>query len=241
MLETLYQLCHSGRNRGRFKQWVKRGSGPTRLAALSVSMPTVILDEVNGSTGMAYFRVEPTMSKTSMQGTGNLANLTAVVASTPSGVIGLNGTMPWKLSSDLRRFKEMTMGGTLVMGRITYDSIGKPLPGRETIVLSRSPRPADLSAAVHWATDREEAMTIANRLDRPTFIVGGAEIYGLFFAQCDEIWLTRVWSDVEGDTRIEIPLENFDLVETSRHPQTARDTAPTEFQRWRRKNSVPKF
>ena len=65
--------------------------------------------------------------------------LIAVVASTPDGVIGQDQTMPWRLSSDLRRFKKLTMGGTLLMGRKTYDSIGRPLPGRQTWVLTRNP------------------------------------------------------------------------------------------------------
>ncbi|NND99029.1 MAG: hypothetical protein HKN47_17065, partial [Pirellulaceae bacterium] len=62
-------------------------------------------------------------------------NLTAIVAVTPSGVIGLDGDMPWQLSSDLRRFKKLTMGGVLIMGRKTFDSIGRPLPGRRTVVI----------------------------------------------------------------------------------------------------------
>ena len=65
--------------------------------------------------------------------------VTAVVAMTPGGVIGLDGSMPWRLRQDLQRFKKLTMGGVLVMGRKTYQSIGRPLPGRRTIVVSRSP------------------------------------------------------------------------------------------------------
>jgi len=165
-------------------------------------------------------------------------NQTAIVACTPSGVIGLRGAMPWQLSSDLRRFKSLTMGGTMVMGRKTFDSIGKPLPGRETIVLSRSGRaPAD---HLHWADSIETVMATADALARPVFIVGGAEIYKLFFPFCKEIWLTRVWSDVKGDTRITLPLDEFRLFERTRHPQTPRDSVPTDFERWLRKKSVPK-
>lgn len=177
-----------------------------------------------------------------------MRSMTAVVACTPSGVIGLEGAMPWKLSSDLQRFKAITMGGTLIMGRKTFESIGKALPGRETIVLSRVPRPAghDEDLATHeagliWVGGKPQAIAEAQKLGRPTFVVGGAEIYRIFFGDCTEIHLTTVLSTVAGDTRIEIPLENFELIELSRHPQTAKDSAPTEFQRWRRKNSVPKF
>lgn len=149
--------------------------------------------------------------------------------------------MPWKLGSDLRRFKSMTMGGTLVMGRKTYDSIGKPLPGRETIVLSRSASNTDQVDHLHWANSVEAVLKLANDFKRPIFIVGGAEIYKLFFPFCEEIWLTRVWSNVEGDTRIELPFAEFIVFEQSRHPQTDRDSVPTEFQKWRRKISVPKI
>jgi dihydrofolate reductase len=171
----------------------------------------------------------------------NLLKLTAVVACTPSGVIGRDGTMPWKLSSDLRRFKSMTMGGTLIMGRKTYDSIGRPLPGRETIVLTRSPDASDSIPALHWVASKPQALELAKQLSRPTFVVGGAEIYRLFFDECEEIWLTRVESTVEGDTRIDIPLENFELLERRNTHKVPRIAAATEFQRWRRKNSVPKF
>jgi len=167
--------------------------------------------------------------------------LVAIVACTPSGVIGLNGGMPWKLGSDLRRFKTLTIGGTLVMGRKTYDSIGKPLPGRETVVLSRTPPPGDSAEHLHWGNSVDSVMQLIASLDRPAFIVGGAEIYEIFFPRCEEIWLTRVWSNVQGDTRIDLPLEEFSVFEQSRHAQTDRDSVPTEFQKWRRKNFVPKI
>jgi len=173
--------------------------------------------------------------------------LVAIIACTPSGVIGLNGGMPWKLGSDLRRFKSLTMGGTLIMGRKTFDSIGKPLPGRESIVLSRSAPAPGIQIShlpvphLHWAESVEQVNSVAKSLARPAYVVGGAEIYKLFFPFCSEIWLTRVWSAVRGDTRIELPLDDFALLEQSRHPQTDRDSVPTTFQKWRRKNSVPKM
>ena len=172
--------------------------------------------------------------------------LVAIVACTPAGVIGLLGGMPWKLGSDLRRFKSLTMGGTLIMGRKTFESIGKPLPGRESIVLSRStPVPGTEIPPLpvphlHWAESLEHVNSVAKSLARPAYVVGGAEIYKLFFPFCTEIWLTRVWSAVQGDTRIDLPLDDFALLEQLRHPQTDRDSVPTTFQKWRRKNPVPK-
>ncbi|MGV3485579.1 MAG: dihydrofolate reductase [Planctomycetaceae bacterium] len=171
--------------------------------------------------------------------------ITAVVACTPGGVIGRDGGMPWRLKSDLQRFKKMTMGGTLVMGRKTFDTIGRPLPGRETIVLTRAAALGSAAAEaiphLHWADRPDRAIELARQLAKPVFVVGGAEIYRIFWPQCDEIWLTRVLSDVSGDTHIELPLDEFELVESTNHRQTAEDSAATEFQRWRRKKSVPKI
>ncbi|KAA1259782.1 Dihydrofolate reductase type 3 [Rubripirellula obstinata] len=155
----------------------------------------------------------------------NSSSLTAIVAMTPSGVIGLDGDMPWRLSSDLRRFKKLTMGGTLIMGRKTYDSIGRPLPGRRTIVITRSD---DWSAeGVDRAASPDEAVTMAGSND--VFVVGGAEIYRQLLTRCDQILLTRVLSQVEGDTHLELDLAPFRVVEQTRIPASEKDDVPTEF------------
>ncbi|MGI9471137.1 MAG: dihydrofolate reductase [Rubripirellula sp.] len=157
---------------------------------------------------------------------------TAIVAMTPSGVIGLDGDMPWRLSSDLRRFKRLTMGGSLIMGRRTYDSIGRPLPGRRTIVLTRNP---DWSAAgVERAASPESALEMAGD---SAFVVGGAEIYRILLPACDHLLLTRVWSTVKGDTKLSIDLSEFQVIEQTRVPASARDDVPTEFLRLFRRNS----
>lgn len=152
-------------------------------------------------------------------------SLTAIVAMTPSGVIGLDGDMPWRLSSDLRRFKKLTMGGTLIMGRKTYDSIGRPLPGRRTIVITRSP---DWSAeGVDRAASPDEAVVMAGSND--VFVVGGAEIYRQLLTRCDQILMTQVLSQVKGDTHLELDLAPFRLVEQTRIPASEKDDVPTEF------------
>jgi len=153
--------------------------------------------------------------------------LTIVVASTPKGIIGDDGAMPWRLGSDLARFKKMTMGGTLVMGRRTFDSIGRPLPGRQTVVITR--QPDWHHEGVHTASSAIDAITKVNAIGKPGFIVGGGEI-----------WLTVVWSPTTGDTRVDIPLDDYRLVEVSRYPQTGRDSTSTELQKWVKKKSVPK-
>ncbi len=156
--------------------------------------------------------------------------LTAVVAVTASGVIGLDGDMPWRLSSDLRRFKKCTMGGVLIMGRKTFDSIGKPLPGRKTVVITRNP---------DWQHDgvisvSSAAAAVQAAADQSAFVVGGAQIYDLMMPQCAEVLLTRVWSNVVGDTSLHLDWSEFRVIETTRLPSTARDDVPTEFLRLRR-------
>jgi dihydrofolate reductase len=164
--------------------------------------------------------------------------LTLVVASTPTGIIGNEGAMPWRLGSDLARFKKMTMGGTLVMGRRTFDSIGRPLPGRQTVVLTRQQNWQH--PGVRSCQSAIEAVQAVEEIGTAGFVVGGAEIYQLLFPYVQQIWLTVVWAAVHGDTRVDLPRTDFQLVEVSRYPQTSRDTAPTELQKWVRKKSVPK-
>ncbi len=153
--------------------------------------------------------------------------LIAIVASTPDGVIGQNQTMPWRLSSDLRRFKKLTMGGTLLMGRKTYDSIGRPLPGRETWVLTRNPE---------WHVDgvrtiSSEADVLAAAERQDIFVVGGGEIYQQWFPRCQEIWWTRVWATLSGDTRVELPLDEFEIIEQESFPMTDADDHRTDWLR----------
>lgn len=138
--------------------------------------------------------------------------------------------MPWHLGRDLGRFKRLTMGGVLLMGRKTFDSIGRPLPGRQTIVLSRNPEWRH--AGVHAVSSPEEAIQQFNQLALPGFVVGGAEIYRLMIPYVSMIWLTQVWSSASGDALIALDWPEFCLAEVTRFPQTGRDSAPTELQKW---------
>lgn len=170
-------------------------------------------------------------------------NLTLVVAMTPTGVIGLDGDMPWRLSSDLRRFKKLTMGGTLLMGRRTYDSIGRPLPGRKTIVITRNPEWSTVLSAedgelVQQASSPEQALTLlAAHQTTGGFVVGGAQIYDLLLPHCSDLYLTRVWSEVVGDTKLTIDLSLFQVIEQTRLPASTRDDVPSEFLKLKRVNS----
>ncbi|MDG2220343.1 MAG: dihydrofolate reductase [Rubripirellula sp.] len=157
----------------------------------------------------------------------------ALVAMTPDGVIGHEGGMPWRLSSDLRRFKKMTMGGVLVMGRRTFDSIGRPLPGRQTVVVTRQ---KDWQfEGVHRAADPEQAIQLGRSLGgEGIFVVGGAEIYRQLLPHCDWIGVTTVWASLEGDTTLELDLKGFSPIERSRFPASIKDDYPTEFVRYQR-------
>nr|AIA10581.1 dihydrofolate reductase [uncultured bacterium] len=119
-----------------------------------------------------------------------------VVARADNGVIGKDGTLPWHLPSDLRHFKIQTMGAPMIMGRKTFESLPKVLPGREHIVLTRDP--AWKAEGVKVARSRDEALALAAG-DRVS-IIGGAEIYREFLPIADRIHLTEVHLSPDGDT-----------------------------------------
>jgi len=122
--------------------------------------------------------------------------ISLIVAASTNNVIGFQGHLPWRLSSDLKRFKVLTMGKPIVMGRKTYESIGRPLPGRQNIVVTRNPDyvaegcdvVSSVDAAIQTAGDAEEIM-----------IIGGSHIYEAFLPRAHRIYLTRVQAEVEGD------------------------------------------
>ena len=121
-----------------------------------------------------------------------------VAAVADNGVIGVDGDIPWRIPEDFAHFKATTMGHTLVMGRATYESIGRPLPGRTTVVLSRDPSwSAD---GVLVASSFEEALALAADLPGDVFVAGGAAIYALALPYADEQIITEVRLAPEGDT-----------------------------------------
>ena len=121
-----------------------------------------------------------------------------IVAASERGVIGRGGQLPWKLPSDLRRFKSLTMGHALIVGRKTFDEVGRPLPGRRMIVVTRAPSGPPGVITVHTI---DEALAAAAGIDRDeTFVGGGAEIYALALPRVQRIYLTRVHGEVHGDT-----------------------------------------
>jgi dihydrofolate reductase len=127
----------------------------------------------------------------------HLMRTSLIVAMTRSGVIGRSGGLPWRLSADLKRFKALTMGHAIIMGRKTFESLGRVLPGRSTIVVSRR---GDFSAPsdVAVASDLNAAMAAA-RTDTEPFVIGGGQIFQPALAQCDRMYVTWVEADVPGD------------------------------------------
>jgi dihydrofolate reductase len=113
--------------------------------------------------------------------------------------IGKDGKLPWRLSSDLKRFRELTMGHHIIVGRKTFESIGKPLPGRRTIVVTRNPsfkvEGCLIAGSVQDALDLAEA-----RGENEAFVIGGADIYAQALDVADRIYLTEVHAEVDADT-----------------------------------------
>ena len=126
-----------------------------------------------------------------------------VVARAQNGVIGRAGKLPWHLPADLKRFKALTMGSAMIMGRKTFESLPGLLPGRRHIVLTRDRSWSAEGAEV--ARDVDEALSLAR--GEPVSVIGGADVFALFLLLADRIELTEVLQDVPGDTFIDDPRE----------------------------------
>lgn len=126
--------------------------------------------------------------------------LSIVVAAAKNNVIGRSNDLPWYLPADLRHFKEITTGGTVIMGRKTYESIyarlGKPLPNRRNIVVTREQRETDGVEFVHSV---KEALELAGQ-NKEAFVIGGAQIYEQALPLVNKIYMTEVAADINGDT-----------------------------------------
>lgn len=145
--------------------------------------------------------------------------ISLIVAIADNGVIGRDNDLPWHLSADLRRFKRLTMGHHLVMGRRTFDSIGRPLPGRQMIVISRSQ--PELPDGVDLAPSLDAALAHAREAgDTEVFIAGGAQIYRSALPLAERLYLTRVHRDFPGDVVFpEIDETEWRIVEQEDHPE----------------------
>jgi len=133
-----------------------------------------------------------------------MSKLIGIAAVSENGVIGRGNSLPWHLPADLAWFKSATLGHALVMGRATYDSIGRPLPGRKTYILTRSPSgPMEISSLSEAHSDSGFV-----------FLCGGSEVYAQFLPDCDELLITHVKQQVDGDKRFPCFQHMFHATET---------------------------
>jgi dihydrofolate reductase len=163
--------------------------------------------------------------------------LQMIVARARNGTIGDQDGLPWKLSADLARFKRLTMGHAILMGRKTYESIGRLLPGRQTIILSRQSgyhvEGAQVFASIEQAVDALPPSICP-------FVVGGAEIYRLVWPLVQGLHITHVLADLSGDTQLDpFPMNDFRLVESEWIGADERNEWPTRYEYWTRNQTSP--
>ncbi len=149
--------------------------------------------------------------------------LSLIVAMAENGVIGKDNGLPWKISSDLKYFRETTMGKPVIMGRKTFQSIGRPLPGRVNIVITRdvtfAPDGVITALSLDMALDVGKNLALAKGVEE-VMVIGGAQIYELTLSDADRLYLTRVHGNMEGDTFFP-PLNGDDWLEASRQRHAA--------------------
>ena len=150
------------------------------------------------------------------------SEISLVVARATNGVIGRDGKLPWHISEDLKRFKRLTMGSVMVMGRKTFESLPGLLPGRRHVVLTRDETWNAQGAEVAESTDAAIQLANGERIS----VIGGAEIFALFVPLARKIELTEVLADVQGDTFIADPRESGAWRETWREEHSAKDGQP---------------
>ena len=162
--------------------------------------------------------------------------VTLIAAVAENGVIGRGNGLPWHLPADLQRFKRLTTGHTIVMGRKTYQSIGKPLPHRRSIVISQSPdfHPEGVTVVAGMP----QALDLAREAS-DVFVIGGRRVFEAALPLADRLELTRVHAEVPGDVMLPpINLTDWRLVSEKRHPSDDRHAYPFSFLTYQRQPGV---
>ncbi len=160
--------------------------------------------------------------------------ISIIVAASANNVIGTAGGLPWRLSDDLRRFKALTMGKPIVMGRKTWESIGRPLPGRRNIVMTRQDGFEAPGARV--VATPEEAVAAAGDAGE-IMIIGGSQVYGLFMPVADRVYLTRVHAEVDGDAYFAgLDEDRWQLVSDEHHAADAQNEYDYSFRLYERRD-----
>lgn len=158
--------------------------------------------------------------------------ISIIVAATTNSVIGVDGELPWKISDDLKRFKALTMGKPIVMGRLTWESIGRPLPGRQNIVITRK---ADfLADGCDVVASPAAALAIAG--DAPEImVIGGSQIYDLFLSKASRLHMTRIHTEIDGDAFFpEISETDWELVNVEAHEASEKNEFAFDFRTYER-------
>ena len=168
--------------------------------------------------------------------------LAAIVAMTPQRVIGSDNQIPWYLPADLKYFRRRTLGPPVVMGRKCYQSIGRPLPKRTNVVLTRNPFFASTGIVV--AHDPREALVVAERAATDAgvdtvFVIGGADVYSLYWEATELLYLTEVEADVPGDVYFpEVAEAEWELIASERHEPDAKNEYAYTFKTYRRREGA---
>ena len=160
--------------------------------------------------------------------------ISIIVAASTNNVIGMDGELPWKISDDLKRFKALTMGKPIVMGRLTWESIGRPLPGRQNIVITRQ---ADFLAD-GCDVVASPAAALASAGDAPEImIIGGSQIYDLFLPKAGRLHITRVHTEIDGDAFFpEISDADWELVSVEAYEACDKNEFAFDFRTYERQN-----
>ncbi|ASY57120.1 MULTISPECIES: dihydrofolate reductase [Sinorhizobium] len=179
-----------------------------------------------------------------MTDAGPEPKIVIVVAVATNGVIGREGDLPWRLSTDLKRFKALTIGKPVIMGRKTWASLGRPLPSRPNIVISRdlnfTAPGAEVASSLQEALDKARAHAAELGADE-ICIIGGGEIYRQSIDLADVLHVTEVQAEVEGDTRFPpIDPQIFEKVFEEDLPRGEKDSHAMHFVTWRRRETLPK-
>ena len=157
-----------------------------------------------------------------------MSEIALVAAVAGNGVIGKDGGLPWRQSTDLRRFKAQTMGKPIVMGRKTWDSIGRPLPGRRNIVVTRNRGFAPEGAET--ATSLDEALAMAGGESEEICVIGGGELYRHAMPLADRLYVTHILAEIDGDTHFpEIDGATWRPVHEEAVPAGEKDVYPTRY------------
>lgn len=161
--------------------------------------------------------------------------ISLIVAVAQNGTIGINNSLPWHLPDDLSFFKKNTVNKPIIMGRKTFESLGRPLPNRDNIIISRQDAPADLPERVYYFNSLEQAIAANKHVDE-IMVIGGAELYRTALPYMDRLYLTLVESEVTGDTFLPevlaLPFKKAKITFSENHPEDEKHSYPFRFEIW---------